>query len=226
MTSDSLPIEQFIQALASQLDSVQETMAVKARAGLPLTFAVKDLSLDLRAHVEMAGSAVEIRPAGPEDAAASTIHLSLTTITRPMIEENTRPLSADTGEPSLKEALGEDVTDDERRRLEWAGIRSVSQLREVQRSAGSEVIGRVSALPVDRLRAALDEAARPRVRHIDAEPSIPDRPPALRIRGENLVTDGTTRVRVGLLHLSCLRLRRDYSMIVLRLRCDFACTRA
>jgi hypothetical protein len=38
-----LPVEQFIQALTSQLDRVQSTMAMKARAGLPMTFAVKDL---------------------------------------------------------------------------------------------------------------------------------------------------------------------------------------
>jgi hypothetical protein len=197
MSSDGLPIEQFIQALQSQLDSVQETMAVKARAGIPLTFAVKDLSLDLRAHVDMTGSAVQIRPAGPEDLQASTIHLALTTITRPMIEENTRALTDDTGEPSLKEVLGGDVSDDDRKRLEWAGIRSVSQLREVQRSAGSEVIGRVSNLPVDRLRAALENATRPRVRQVDIEPAGDDRPAGLRIRGDNLVSEGPSLVRVA-----------------------------
>jgi hypothetical protein len=195
--NDGLPIEQFIQALASQLDTVQETMAVKARAGLPLTFAVKDLSLDLRAFVEMSGSAVHIRPAGPNDTAASTLRLSLTTITRPMIEENTRSLSTDAGEPTLKEVLGDDITEDDQRRLEWAGIRSVSQLREVQRSAGTEVIGRVAQLPVDRLRMALENIDRPRIRDISAlirpEPS----PPELRIRGDNLVSKLPAQVRIG-----------------------------
>ena len=32
---NGLPIEQFIQALTSQLDRAQATMALKARAGLP-----------------------------------------------------------------------------------------------------------------------------------------------------------------------------------------------
>ena len=40
-----LPIENFIQALTSQLDRAQAALALKARAGLPLTFAVKDLTL-------------------------------------------------------------------------------------------------------------------------------------------------------------------------------------
>ena len=60
-----LPIEQFIQALTSQLDRVQSSMALKMHAGLPLTFAVKDLTLDLRAHVEMAGSVVRIGRPSP-----------------------------------------------------------------------------------------------------------------------------------------------------------------
>lgn len=195
--NDGLPVDQFVQALASQLDSVQQTMAVKARAGLPLTFAVKDFSLDLRAHVEMAGSVVHIRPAGPADTAASTLHLSLTTITRPMIDENTRSLSADADEPTLKEALGDDLTEDDQRRLEWAGIRSVSQLREVQRSAGPEVIGRVAQLPVDRLRMALENIGRPRIRDVSALIHPEPRPPELRIRGDNLASKLPAQVRIG-----------------------------
>jgi hypothetical protein len=193
---NGLPIEQFIQALASQLDTVQEAMAVKVRAGLPLTFAVKDLSLDLRAYVEMEGSAVHIRPAGPSDTAASTLRLSLTTITRPMIDENTRSLSADVGEPTLKEVLGDDLTEDDRRRLEWAGIRSVSQLREVQRSASPEVIGRVSQLPVDRLRMALENVGRPRIRDVSALIRPEPGPPELRIRGDNLASELPAQVRI------------------------------
>ena len=59
-----LPVEQFIQALTSQLDRAQDAMALKAHVR-PLTFAVKDLTLDLRAHFAMSGSAVHIIPAGP-----------------------------------------------------------------------------------------------------------------------------------------------------------------
>lgn len=197
MAADGLPIEQFIQALASQLDTVQETMAMKARAGLPLTFAVKDLSVDLRAHIDMAGSAVHIRPAGPGDAEASTIRLALTTITRPMIEENTRPLASEPGEPTLREALGDDMTEEDQRRLQWAGIRSVSQLRDVQRSAGAEAIERVAHLPIDRLRQALEHSSRPRIRRVVADPAIVGEPPVLRIQGDRLLSDAPARVRVG-----------------------------
>ena len=166
---NGLPIEQFIQALTSQLDRAQNTLAVKARAGLPMTFAVKDISIDLRTHVEMVGSVVRIRPAGPGDQEASTIHLALTTITRPMIEENTMALAAAPDEPTLKEVLGKEMTDEEQRRLEWAGIHTVSQLRAVHQQGGEQAIERVVDIPVMRLRAALQRASEPFITHVRAE---------------------------------------------------------
>jgi len=50
----SVPIEDFVQALQAQLDRAQRAMHTKARnLNLPLTFAVKDISIDLRTHVEV-----------------------------------------------------------------------------------------------------------------------------------------------------------------------------
>jgi hypothetical protein len=195
-----LPIEDFIHALTSQLDRAQSALALKAKLGLPLTFAVKDLTLELRTHVEMVGSAVRIRPAGPGDGEASILHLSLTTITRPLMEENTRQLEVDPDEPSLRDVLP-DATEDERRRLEWAGIQSVSQLQELHRLQGEEVVERVAQIPVLRLRTALERASRPQISRI-----LPERlddvagsngATLLRIRGRNLVQDGAPRVRIG-----------------------------
>jgi hypothetical protein len=194
MTDSGLPLEHFIQALTSQLDRAQQTMAMKARAGLPLTFAVKDLSLELRTHVGMEGAVVHIRPAGPGDTEASVLHLALTTITRPMIEENTPALDVEQG-PSVKEVLGDDLSDDELRRLEWTGIRSVSQLREVQRESGSEAIERVSQLPVDRLRMALAKASSPHVSRV--APARDRDTPLLRVHGFNLKDGDDPEVRIG-----------------------------
>jgi hypothetical protein len=196
----SLPIEQFIQALTSQLDRAQTAMAVKAHnMNLPLTFAVRDLSIDLRTHVDVVKSEVHIRPAGPGDKEASTIHLTLTTITKPMIDENARPLQFDPDEPSLKDAVGDDLTDEEQRRLEWAGVQSVSQLKKLKETGGDRAIERVANLPVDRLRKALARASQPMVSRI--EPHSPldrsDNSPLLRVRGRNLVSGRPPRVSIG-----------------------------
>jgi len=183
-----LPIEQFIQALTAQLDRVQSAMAMKARAGLPLTFAVKDLRLDLRAHVDMVNSVVLIRPAAPGEPDASTLHLDITTITRPMIEENTFQAQPH-GEPSLKQVLGPTLSEDEQRRLEWIGVQSVSQLQQLHDETGEAAIERAADIPVNRLRMALERSTQPFVSHVEevpSDPSTPDGSMLLRIRGANL----------------------------------------
>lgn len=187
---DGLPLEEFIQALTSQLDRAQATMALKAQAGLPLTFAVKDISIDLRAHVNMERNRIVIRPAGPGDGETSVLHIALTTITRPMIEENTVHFEPD--EPALRDVLGDDFNDEDRRRLEWAGIRTVSQLRDLQRSSGEHVIEQIAQIPALRLRQALDRAAQPHISRVSRGDDG-----TLRVRGLNLAGEAGTQVRIG-----------------------------
>jgi hypothetical protein len=192
-----LPVEQFIQALTSQLDRAQDAMALKAHVR-PLTFAVKDLTLDLRAHFAMSGSAVHILPAGPGDTGASTLHLALTSITRPMMEENTPHLSVGPDEPTLQEALGNELTPEERRRLEWAGIHTLSQFKELQRRSGPSAIEQVAAIPAARLKAALERASHPFVEDISPLPAQDNTAlPLLRVTGRNFVEQEAPDVRIG-----------------------------
>jgi hypothetical protein len=202
--TEGLPIDEFINALSSQLDRVQSAMALKARAGLPLTFAVKDISLDLRAHIDMVGSVVRIRPADAREGEASILRIALTTITRPMIEENTMQLSADVEEESIEDALGEEISEEERRRLEWAGIHTVRQLRELQDRSGERSLERVAQIPALRLRRALEQAARPRVSLVQPE-RADDGTTLLRIRGRNLLGEGAPQVRLADTNLPVLQ---------------------
>jgi hypothetical protein len=87
------PVEEFLQALTAQLDRAQDALALKVTGTeRPLTWALKDLSIDLRVFVQIDSDsgAVLLQSAGPNEEGASTIHLSLTTITRPMVEEKRR----------------------------------------------------------------------------------------------------------------------------------------
>ncbi|GLS06190.1 hypothetical protein GCM10007860_33600 [Chitiniphilus shinanonensis] len=165
-----VPFDLFIQALTEQLDKAQAAMALKARVGkLPLTFAVKEVSLDLRAFVQMVDDDVFVRPAGPGDAEASTIKLALTTITKPMIEENAIDFQPEDPKFSLREALGEGKdSEDLQRRLERIGVRNVQQLTELRKTAGTDVIARLARLPVNRLQQALMNAAAPRVTQVES----------------------------------------------------------
>lgn len=170
LRDSGVPFDLFIQALTEQLDKAQAAMAIKARVGkLPLTFAVKEVSLDLRAFVQLIDDDVYLRPAGPGETEASTIKLALTTITKPMIEENAVDFRNDDTSFNLKEALGDRLSDDDQRRLERIGVRTVTQLNELRQTAGADVIARLSRMPVNRLQQALMNSAAPRVTRIDRE---------------------------------------------------------
>lgn len=163
-----VPFDLFIQALTEQLDKAQAGMAIKARLGkLPLTFAVKEVSLDLRAFVQILDDDIYLRPAGPGETEASTIKLQLTTITKPMIEENAVDYSTEAPKFSLREALGDQISETEQRQLERIGVRTVQQLNELKERAGTDVIARLSRMPVNRLQQALMRAAAPRVTKVE-----------------------------------------------------------
>jgi hypothetical protein len=166
-----VPFDVFIQALTEQLDKAQATMALKARVGkLPMTFAVKDVSLDLRAFIRIVQDDVYVRPAGPGDAGASSVKLVLTTITRPMIEENAMSFQAEDPKFSLREALGDHINEEDQRSLERIGVRSIGQLNELRQAAGADVVARLARMPVNRLQQAMLAASAPRVTRVDAEP--------------------------------------------------------
>lgn len=168
LQDSGVPLDLFIQALTEQLDKAQAAMTIKARVGkLPLTFAVKDVSLDIRAFVQMVDDDVYLRPAGPGESEASTIKLALTTITKPMIEENAVDYHAEDPKFGLKAALGDQISDEEQRQLERIGVRTITQLNELKNTAGTDVIARLSRMPVNRLQQALLKAAAPRVTRVE-----------------------------------------------------------
>ncbi len=165
-----VPFDVLIQALTEQLDKAQASMALKARVGkLPMTFAVKDVSLELRAFVQLVDDDVYVRPAGPGDSGASSIKLALTTITKPMIEENAMNFQAEDPKFSLREALGQHISEQDQRSLERIGVRSIGQLNELRRAAGADVVARLARMPVNRLQQAMLAASAPRITRIERE---------------------------------------------------------
>ncbi|KUZ98497.1 hypothetical protein WI40_13360 [Burkholderia ubonensis] len=166
MSDGSVPIEDFIHAITTQLDRVQDALRLKA-INRPLTYALKDLAMELKVFVEVDTSGtVRFRTSGPNETGASVINLGFTTITKPMIEENTVSLASVKG-ASLSE-LG--LNRDEQNRLERMGVTSVAQLNRLESSAGVKTIARLSDMPTDRLRAILLRT-QPQVRAI-----VPDTP--------------------------------------------------
>ena len=188
----AMPLENFIQAVQAQLDKAQTAMTWKARnLNMPLTFAIKDVSLDLRAHVEFSNREIRIKPAGAADAEASVFHLVFAAITRPMIEENAAAMAAN---DPLDRAIDDDgMPEEERRQLEWIGVRTVGQLREAEAHDGGKTVERVTGLPVSRLRAALERASAPLLEHVTPVENRTNEnvdTALIKLRGRNLLGGG------------------------------------
>jgi hypothetical protein len=190
--NQAIALEDFIQAVQAQLDTAQTRMSLKAQNDkLPLTFAIKDIGMDLKAHVELSDGEVRIRPAAPQDKDPTVLRLGFTAITKPMIDENAVQLSVDDKDDVSLESLGDELDAEQRRRLEGIGVRTVSKLNELQRRGLAGSVGRVTRLPLDKLESVLSRATRPMVDDVASEPDGSDTlRQRLRIRGRNLLRDG------------------------------------
>ena len=193
----AFPVEEFVQALSAQLDRAQDGLALKARTGRPLTFAIKDLSIDLRVFWESdASGRVLVRHAGPNEEGASTVHLSFTTITKEMVEENTFSLGMDEDPRGLQDLPGDaGFSEQDRRRLEMIGVRTVGQLRRLSAETDTKTVETFAGIPMMRLQAALLQAARPSVTAV--EPVRRNGKQLLRVRGANLDTQDALEVRLS-----------------------------
>jgi hypothetical protein len=165
-------VEEFINAITSQLDRVQDMLRMKAQIR-PLTYALKDLALELQVFVEMDGEGnVRFRTSGPNETGASTVKLAFTTITKPMIEENTISLAM--SRSPLLDELG--LGAEEQRRLEQLGVRNAAQLQRLGNSTGSATVARLSGISPERLQNALNQT-RPRVTAVRPEKPPQTQPP-------------------------------------------------
>lgn len=176
--NSNYPLEDFLEAITSQLDKTQDALRLKA-VNRPLTFALKDFELDLKVFVEMdADGQIRFRPSGPNETGASTVSIGFTTITRPMIEENTVSMEM-TRSPSLAEVgLGPQ----EQKRLERLGVRNAAQLRQLEESTGDSTLSQLSGVNVDKLRNAL-QMGRPRLDGVSISPRAPQAAPATDLPG-------------------------------------------
>lgn len=196
-TSRSIPVEEFLQAIGEQLDRAQDALAIKARTGRPLTWALRDFKIALQVFVEVdAQGTVLWRTAGPNEAGASTVNLEFTTITRPMIEENTYSILDETDARSL-DTMGADFSDEERIRLRRLGVRNVGQLKRLSpRDAPRlDAIGEMVNIPVGKLEAALRASSRPSVKSHDIVRRNDET--FVRIHGANLTDGVETEVRLA-----------------------------
>lgn len=88
-------LEAFINALVVELDKAQDTLALKG-VTRPLSYAVRDVSLELHANPTFDGRRLQWNTARPGDAAASKISINLGSISDRQIRETTKtPVTRD-----------------------------------------------------------------------------------------------------------------------------------
>lgn len=191
-------VEEFLQSLTNQLDRAQDMLAVKALAGRPLTWALRDLALELRVFVAVDGAGrVVMRSAGPNESGASTVHLNLTTVTRPMVEENTLAIEREPDPRSLHDLESSaNLSQEDRRKLELAGIRTVGQLKKVASEAPPQTMENLIGIPVLRLGSLLEASSRPIVSGNEIV-TRPDGTQFVRIHGANLSDPSGSEVMLG-----------------------------
>jgi len=91
------------------------------------------------------------------------------------------------------EDLGDTLDEEERRRLEWIGVRTVAKLDEIRKRGLGRSVGRITNLPVEKLEHVLARASRPMVDDIEADTGTgasDELRQRLRVRGRNLLKDG------------------------------------
>lgn len=176
-------LESFIDSLVVELDQARETLAVKSM-NRPLSYAVKDLSLDLQIFPTYEGGDVRFRTAEPGQAGYSTVTLQLASITDQQIRATSKPPPARSEMP-----LDDTAIDPESRRtLQRLGVRSVDDIENLeQRNVDLQSATR-GAIDYTNLANMIRQARRgktpPQVRSASVE--ITGDGPVLCIQGANL----------------------------------------
>ena len=175
-------LESFLDSLVVELDKAQDTLAIKA-VNRPLTYSVKDVSLDLQIFPSFDGDVVRFTTARPGQSGASRISISLGSITDRMIRETT-PEPPTEDDVSLDELT--DIDDDTRKGLVRIGVKSAKDVERMQRrnikvtKVGDKVVdyGKLADV-INRSRRATPQVRAVSLGHVDGER-------VLHIHGENL----------------------------------------
>jgi hypothetical protein len=125
--NEAWQLESFVDALVIELDKTRETLGIKA-INQPLSYTVKDMSMDLQLFPTYVDDAVSFTTAQPGEMGSSKLTLQLAAITDRQVRESTkRPPSV--GDIDLDEI---EIEPDVRKELRKVGVRSVSDLQRME----------------------------------------------------------------------------------------------
>ena len=180
-------LESFLDSLIVELDKARETLAVKA-INKPLTYAVKDMNLEMQLFPSFDGKKVQFVTAKPGQTGASKIAIQLGSITDQQIRKTTK-------KPTTKEDVSieviEEIDDETKDSLRKIGVTSVNDLAEIERK--NVDLEKVSNKKVSykKLAGLLQKARRnnfpPSIQKVSFSKTKSN--PILKVEGENLAID-------------------------------------
>lgn len=125
----SWKLESFLDSLIIELDKARETLAVKA-INKPLTYAVKDISLDLQLFPTYDGDNVKFITAQAGQAGASKVSIQLGSITDQQVRETSRvPVSKN----DITIDAIDGIDDSTRKSLKKIGVNSVKDIEKMEK---------------------------------------------------------------------------------------------
>lgn len=123
-------LESFLDSLIVELDKARETLAIKA-INKPLTYAVKDVSLEMQLFPTFDGNSVKFVTAEPGQNGASKIAIQLGSITDQQIKKTSKDRRS-TEDISID--LIEEIDDETKTALRKIGVTSVNDLDQIQKN--------------------------------------------------------------------------------------------
>ena len=118
-------LEDFVDSLVVELDKTRETLAVKA-INKPLSYSVKEVSLDVNAFPTYADGSVRFVTAQPGEEGSSRLSIQLNSITDQQVRASTKAR----GDAPVADRL--EVDEPTRTKLRRIGVNSLEDLKELQ----------------------------------------------------------------------------------------------
>jgi hypothetical protein len=179
-------LEDFVDSLVIDLDKTRETLAVKA-INKPLTYTVKEMSLDLNIFPTYDGDTVRFTTAQPGQQGASKVSIQLGSITDQQVRATSK----------VPEASGvslDDINIDKstKKELRKIGVRSVDDLKRVEKK--NVDLKRVADTDIDyrslanQIQKAQRATTPPMVRSVSLSQDD-EGIPTLLVRGKHLAVD-------------------------------------
>lgn len=177
-------LEDFVDSLVVELDKTRETLAVKA-INKPLTYTVKEMTLDLNIFPSYDGDRVSFVTAQPGQQGASKVSIQLGSITDQQVRATTKV--PETRNDVRIDAI--DVDQPTKKKLRKLGVQSVGDLKQIEKKNVNLQNFSDETIDFNKLASRIRAYHPPVVRAVSLDLDEEHRP-VLTVRGENLVVDG------------------------------------